>query len=352
MVTNILIYLTVIMSVFTAFSGAFANQPISAMELIESTELKAHQAQLEKGEIVLITRGKLENDNELHVAMSLLVPAPLKKTVDKMQNLSSGSNIQGVLAVQEIKEAESAKGLRASFSAIAFTPSEIKEAEAMLKVGEYNFSKSDFDFVQKQLNGTDPKSKNHNNMNQDALLAAMTKAMQEILKSRYSAYHSQGLNGIEPYGLDEKKQIKPSEELVWATESMALLKSRFPAYYECLRNYPQQCAPNLINQFFWVKQFDGSRPMFGLKHWVLDVNDTYALITERQYYLSHTLNSMQVVIACLPYKEGTLVVLLNQAFTEKVNRTIGKKIAKAIGYGQVEKNIRPIFEALQAAFKK
>ena len=133
---------------------------------------------------------------------------------------------------------------------------------------------------------------------------------------------------------------------------MALLKSRFPAYYECLRNYPQQCAPNLINQFFWVKQFDGSRPMFGLKHWVLDVNDTYALITERQYYLSHTLNSMQVVIACLPYKEGTLVVLLNQAFTEKVNRTIGKKIAKAIGYGQVEKNIRPIFEALQAAFKK
>lgn len=56
-----------------------------------------------------------------------------------------------------------------------------------------------------------------------------------------------------------------------------------------------------------------------------------------------------MTIGCLPHQDGTLVVLFNQTFTEKVNMKIGKTIAKAIGYKQVEKHIRPLFENLQTA---
>jgi len=89
-----------------------------------------------------------------------------------------------------------------------------------------------------------------------------------------------------------------------------------------------------------------------LKHWVLDIRSDYALITERRFYLDHSLSSLQVVIGCLPHAGATLVVLLNQTFTEKVNMAIGKSIAKAIGYREVEKNIRPMFENLKSALAR
>lgn len=92
--------------------------------------------------------------------------------------------------------------------------------------------------------------------------------------------------------------------------------------------------------------------MFALKHLVMDIQPDYALITERQYYMSHSLNSLQVVIGCLPYKSGTLAVLLNQVFTEAVNVTIGEGIVKKVGRVIVEKKILPIFENLRAVFKK
>lgn len=64
------------------------------------------------------------------------------------------------------------------------------------------------------------------------------------------------------------------------------------------------------------------------------------------------MSSLQVVTGCVPYRSGTLVVLLNQAFTEKVNVTLGKTIAKAIGRREVEKKIRPMFENLRKAFDR
>jgi len=42
-----------------------------------------------------------------------------------------------------------------------------------------------------------------------------------------------------------------------------------------------------------------NRPLFVLKHWISDIQPAYALITERQYYLSHPLDSLQVVIGWL-----------------------------------------------------
>jgi hypothetical protein len=165
-------------------------------------------------------------------------------------------------------------------------------------------------------------------------------------------YRKTGLKGVTAYQISASEQVKPTKELIAATESVVLLKEKFPTYYQCLRFYPDQNISNFVHRFFLVKQREEGRPMFALKHWVLDVRPDYALITERHYYMTHSLNSLQVVIGCLPYKNGTLVVLLNQAFTEKVNITIGKRVAKKVGRTIVERKIRPMFENLRIVFKK
>jgi hypothetical protein len=174
-------------------------------------------------------------------------------------------------------------------------------------------------------------------------------AMRTVLHQRYLSYRRKGLAGIPDYQIGADKRASPANELIAATESMPLLKNRFPEYYQCLRFYPDHDVSHIAHQFFWVKQLESGRPMFVLKHWLLDIQAEYGLITERHYYLSHSLNSLQVVIGCLPHEGQTLVILFNQVFTEKVNITVGKRIAKKVGQSIVEKKVRPMFENLRTA---
>jgi hypothetical protein len=108
-------------------------------------------------------------------------------------------------------------------------------------------------------------------------------------------------------------------------------------YYSCLRFYPEKKPPQLVHQFYWVKQMESNRPLFVLKHWILDVQSDYTLITERRFYLNHSLNSLQVVIGCLPHGDRTLVVLLNQVFTEKrfAGRAVGVQPTGCLREGRI-----------------
>jgi hypothetical protein len=92
-----------------------------------------------------------------------------------------------------------------------------------------------------------------------------------------------------------------------------------------------------VHQFYWVKQMESNRPLFVLKHWILDVQSDYTLITERRFYLNHSLNSLQVVIGCLPHGDRTLVVLLNQVFTEKrfAGRAVGVQPTGCLREGRI-----------------
>ena len=72
-------------------SGSFAQAPLTAEELINTTVLKKHIKSLESGEIVIIGRPENEIDTEMDVAMSVLIPAPLNKTVDVLHSQSSGN---------------------------------------------------------------------------------------------------------------------------------------------------------------------------------------------------------------------------------------------------------------------
>jgi len=327
-------------------SEAFAQSPITANELIDRTPLKKHLKALESGEIVIVSRSDAEIDTELEVIISVLIPAPLNKTVDVLQSQSPGKDTPGVLFMQEITGKDSASELAGIFNKVTFGPSESDEVKQLMTIGpgnKYNLSKEEIAVFQRTAKGVKSGTTGDK---------AMAKAMGEVLKNRYLSYRKKGLKGVKPYQVSASEQASPAKELIAATESSVIIKEKFPNYYRCLRFYPDQNGSNLVQQFFLVKQQEEDRPMFALKHLIMDIQPDYALITERQYYMSHSLNSLQVVISCLPYKKGTLVILLNQVFTEAVNVTMGEGVVKKVGRVIVKKKILPIFENLRAAFKK
>jgi len=327
-------------------SISFAQAPITANELIARTPLKKQLKLLESGEIFIISRPGEEINTELDVLMGVLIPAQLNKTVDVLQRQSNSKDTPGVIFIQEITSKDSSSEPADIFNMVTFGPSESDEVKQLISIGpgdNYNLSRKEIALfkqaVKKVKTGTTGSSE-------------MSKVMGEVLKNRYLSYRRKGLKGVATYQISASEQASPAKELIATTESLVILKEKFPTYYRCLRFYPDQNVSNFVHQFFLVKQQEEGRPMFALKHLVLDIQPDYALITERQYYMSHSLNSLQVLIGCLPYKNGTLVVLLNQVFTEKVNITIGKRVAKKVGRIIVEKKIRPIFENLRTAFKK
>ena len=296
----------------------------------------------------MMTRPEHESANQLNVLMAILVPASLEKTVNTLQRQATAKDEPGILAIGEIKNA-SASDLGKAFGGVAYTAEEIKEVEKMMAIGpgkHFNYSRDEIALIKKHASRVKDNKKTG-----AGAIKAMSLALRDVLKGRYLAYQELGIEGLAPYQEGGSKQIYPSKELISATESLHLVKERFPHYFECLRHYPRKQHAKLAHQFFWAKQRESGRPLFMLKHWVLDVRSDHAIITERRFYLNHSLDSLQVVIGCLPHRDSTLVVVLNQAFTEKIDVPVGKSIAKKIGYHEVEKNIRPMFENLRTALK-
>lgn len=344
------IQLFVVLLVLSAFPAAWAGpdqEPMTAEQVLRLTSLDQHLEKLKKGKIVTIGLSEVESDTELRVLMSVLVPASLQKTVEVLQQQSK---INGVLCVQEIEGGSSDAELRSVFGKVAYTVEEMDEVKRLLDdaVGEsFNLSSEEIALVKKRS-----ETLGKDAVTNGAAAKAMSSAMADVLQGRYLAYRQKGLNGLQPYQTGASEQADPSRELALATESMVTMEETMPSYYQCLRFFPDACAADLHQQFFWAKQVEGGRPMFSLKHWLVDVQSDYAVITERQFYLNHSLNSLQVVIGCIRHPEGTLVVLFNQVFTEKVNINIGKGIAVSIGRKQIEKKVRPMFEHLLAVFYK
>ena len=347
--TFVLIAAAMIVVQFFPIASVYSQPaPLTAKELVKSTALKAHVEELKSGEIVVLNRQETESSNELNMIMAVLVPAPLQKTVDTLNRQSSDVSGPGILAVGEIKGMKPDE-LDQAFAKVGFDPGEKEEVERMMEVepdDAFNFSTEEIALIRKRADNLKGKEKDGN-----AEIEAMSSAMRDVLKGRYLSYRKKGLGGLAPYQFGPSKQVTPSAELIAATEAMRIVQERYPRYYQCLRYYPEKSDAGYVHGFYWAKQRESKRPLFLLKHWILDIQSDYALIAERRFYLSHSLNDLQVVIGCLPDGDNTLVVLLNQTFTEKVNMSIGKTIAKTIGYREVEKNIRPIFENLSKALK-
>jgi hypothetical protein len=324
-----------------------ATTHLSAEILLERAALTSPQLEaLQEGKVVAFGLAQLELEPEqlaaiLLVLVSAKVPDVAMKIVDRI----SLQTHEGAPMSYDLEgEADDVFG-----QAVVLGSDEAAEINRLLRVhsgDEFNFSTEEIRWFQAVAADVPQGGSRYANATK-----AMKSTLRRVLQTRYQVYRARGLNGIAPYDRGRGEAVDPGEGLRFALDSINLLRIYFPRFYLAFREYPAAGAEAYKQRHVLIKQITRGRPAFVLAHWMVDINESYALIAERQYYVSHTYDILQNMIACLPYRGGTLVALLNQTFTGKVTG-FARGIRHDVGRKRIQKTIQPLFKSLRNAFAR
>jgi len=318
-----------------------AEQGVNTEALLQVLEQRQDASldrdELASGEILKIVNGELEMADEQLLAMSFMyVPIPLAVFRDEFT--SGWIYTEGAAKDLELLEASSQVDL---VSLQAADDRKLINALAKIKPGdEFNFSKNEIQSLNRAANvpATD-------------LAESLEGALNEIIGQRYAAYRKSGLNGIEPYQRSKNESVAAAQPLIIAIEKDYITDEFFPEHLEFALNFPNNQATGIDNKFYAIEQETEGRRHFRLVHWFTTVSDDYILMTQRHYYSSHSYNVLEIIIACLPYRDGTLVVMVNDTYTEQVTG-LTKSIAHRIGRRMIAETIRETLDELRAKVTK
>ena len=179
---------------------------------------------------------------------------------------------------------------------------------------------------------------------------AASQAYQKILFQRFQAYRKAGLKGIAPYDRGNGTEANPEEELKIAAQSSKVLPRYFPELYKAWLSYPAVFPAGSEETFFLRNRQVESRPTAMLLHRVMLTTDAGELIVSRQFYAGHSYNSTQLVIACLPYQDGSLVFFANRTFTDQV-AGFGSRLKHSIGGDQARAEMTKLLKNMRNNFK-
>lgn len=326
---------------------ASAASPVTAQEILTHFPASLKET-LDRGEVASLVRDEQEvNPSGLAITLAIKVSAPQAQAAEKLRTLSPNKDPNEKIVQREIRAAPGSKDLAAAFAEVSFTDAEQQELVKLLGAApgdDFNLSSEELGWVKAAGAAFKPDA-----APSPALGKAMADAYRRILASRYEAYRARGLDGIAPYARKNGKTTQSSKELISTTETMTLLRDKHPTLYQAVRNYPAQGSDFVQHRYFWVKRTVENRPQFSLRHEMTRVDPGSVYVIDRHYYMSHTLNALQVLILCLPYQDGTLIALVNQSFVDKVG---GSVIGRAIGHRIVASETMPLFDRLKAAFPK
>ncbi|MYM62494.1 hypothetical protein [Pseudomaricurvus sp. HS19] len=186
-------------------------------------------------------------------------------------------------------------------------------------------------------------------------LEPLNDAIREFFARRVEAYVKQGLAGIESYDIDGK-QVAAGDYLAGSLQPLQVVSKLEPGFYQAFLEYPQLEAGSTDkspyqHHFFLVVENDNGQRITSLRHWMLEQRDNSALIAERKFYISHSLDAMHTLIYIEQAADDrSYVVLSNTTFTQKVTG-MGQFIAHKVGRAKIETTIRPMLVSLQNAFR-
>jgi len=321
-----------------------ASPSLAARALMTRLDLSAAEREsLRQGDILGKGLPALETSPEALAAVLLVVlPARPPAVADKILHLVSVRVSERADASEELSRDRTG----AFNTVVRFAPGESAAVERLMQVtpgDAFNLSDQEIAWFQAANDlhrGQRPQ--------RDAP-QTMAAVYRRVLESRFRWYLEGGLDGIPPYARGGGVYTHPGVQLRVATDSLEFLKGHFPEFYVALRHYPRPGPRGLRHRHLLTKKPLRGRPAFVLSHWLVDVDDDRAVIAERQYYVSHTYDSLQIVILCLPYCDATLLAVLNQTFTGKVDGFLSG-LRHRIGRKHVQEAIRPLFESLRETF--
>lgn len=162
---------------------------------------------------------------------------------------------------------------------------------------------------------------------------AVEMQVRQSLLSRYQAYRTGGLAGIEPYDRGQDKTRSVADDLRAALEAMTALRANAPAAHAAMLRYPDAQLPGTQQAFRWKQLSANGIPTIVLGHGLFIPDGDARIVLQRQYYASEGFNCEQAVAAFLPVEGGTVVVYINHTSTDQVGgfgggtkRSIGSKL--------------------------
>jgi len=282
---------------------------------------------------VVATDLKRTRDDQLIAAVAVLVKAPLATLAE---NVRLGHNIERDEATSAFGTLDGQAGA-AQFAAAGYDEGDKAEIDRLVGVsadGTFNLSKREMASLQTALKAVEPDS--------GAAAEKASQAYQAVLTGRFQAYSEKGLDGIEDY--DAGSRLKPAEELRAAyAQAKPFLDEYFPGFSSALGAFPAAQSPDIDNGFYWMKRNVEGRPAFILVHQMVQAGDGFVLLSQRQYFVGHTYQSLQVIALALPFEGQTAVFYVNSAYTDKITGFFSG-VAQSVGQGRTKDDLTEYFE--------
>jgi len=282
---------------------------------------------------VIATDLKRTRDDQLVAAVAVVVNAPLAALAE---NARQGFNIERDEEITAFGKLDGQAGLK-QFSGARYYEADRREVERLIGAtadGTFNLSKSELATLTAAFKGVSPTD--------GAAADKASTAYHEVLLGRYRSYLAQGLDGIPDY--EAGSRLKPAEELrsVYA-QAKPFLDEYFPVFSAALAAFPAHQAPDIASTFYWIKRNVEGRPAFILAHQMVQSGDDFVLLSQRQYFVGHTYESLQIIALALPHEKGSAVFYANSAHTDKVTGFFSG-VAQSVGQGRVKEDLTEYFE--------
>ncbi|MCW5700151.1 MAG: hypothetical protein KIT00_09960 [Rhodospirillales bacterium] len=167
-------------------------------------------------------------------------------------------------------------------------------------------------------------------------IGSVSDTYKSILMNRFSSYMQGGLTGISPYARGDNVMTSPTETLRIAfADIRPFLAKYFPDFVAAVDRFPAM-AGSVEHRFSWRKDEVDGRPAFILNHDIIDRTPGYCLLGQRQFFVSHSYDSMQDITLLLAVRDGTMMYRFVRTYTDRVagpfngfEREIGQNMVKA-----------------------
>ncbi|WON74341.1 hypothetical protein [Nitrosospira sp. Is2] len=317
----------------------FAAPVPTVKDIIASLGLKQDQvANLERGEIVALELGEA-TEKELAMGLGIYLPSPPAKLVAYFKSGALASIDPNTIAQGDVQPKSDAD----AFKSFDFKFKQSDEAKGLLNAA----ANDRFNLSTDEIQSFAPLKKKLAAADNTALIAGVTQHYREILLQRWQTYRKGGLSGIAPYAR-RGPEASPAKELRTATISSKLLSRYYPDLYQAWLNYPATLPAGAEEQFYWLNRKVEDRPTAILGHRVLQTSDAGSVILARQFFVGHSYNSSQLILGCLPYRNGSVVFYAHRTSTDQV-AGMGSSLKHSIGREQMKDQMVKNLERLRSA---
>ena len=325
-----IVFITSALSIiYTVFASNMPNSP----ELIRQLGIQQQDlVKLNQGDIVFFDV-ESSGERELTTGAALYLPAQPEKVINfiKKEDLVSQDNAvngAGSIPLEATEEALKSFGFKAKSD-------DAEDFLAATPGTQFNLSPQEFQ-VLRAANAKEPD--------------AASKVYRNFLWQRWQSYRKKGLKGIAVYDRGDGEEASPGRELQIASLESKVLTHYFPELFKAWLNYPDRLPVGVEEAFFWSNREVQGKATAILNHRVIFTENAGELILARQFYVGRSFNSNQLIIACLPYRKGTLVFYSNRTFTDQV-AGFGSGLKHLIGDSQARSEISNLLENLRNALK-